>query len=1230
MKKLIASAFMCCVTFAWAQTLQQATIGGQTYHVYPYPENAVMGWHLERSLKKSEEISISVLDEYYGGEERPQKKSISKIIRKNSDYFFSNHYVMEVDITPALDPLPDGKYVQFYSGYFKFNAKDQRVFDDQKVAGYFEIKNNVLHGDAYWLNTLGDTVKFGKFHEGKKEGSWTLRTTPQINIYSAKAAQVYCAQKPSYVVEKSTFKNGVLNGVYEKYESGDLIQKGYFTDGKESGEWFIYDRVFDYDFIQKVASTKVVLKQHYTYATDTYVSHKPYIRQQILSYDFPRKYYVFSNYYEKPEIDFLLFWKYANTPEIDLELPEEAYNGYGEEMDMYGEYEGAEGSLDFPLDNYEDVTFVNGKMIEKSKLIDSVGIYNIYDGIYEEFYDNGKLKIRLEFKNGELMEEDTIFWENGKPFDVIYFDSIHQQYENRKYDFEGTLYEVNVYDTKGKFIKQTLDPYFRDKNILIGNEKAQLIEEPSYAASGNKRWHTFEVNHIDTLRTDKPLTGKITLEKKWYIDTNEWMHTVYDADQRLLTSTVKSCIGTLKNEYTSEFDSTFKTIRGTNVFYLQDLKLVETFNGNFEPMRQFGIQDSFPQSRIMNPFLFATTSEQILYYKDQPFSGKVQLLTTNESAISLAPNSIKIAVTNGNEKFAKKLDKEFEKHKKTGKSSYKDILSISENRLFHTSIISDFFPANQILNLFQDRTNYEDLSAMNTSSIVRIEGKMSQGKPEGIWRGFDRNNRVISECAFRNGSLHGKFKSYAYAMPKQKKKSDDMFEYEYEDPMAKFDSLPAKKVYFLQNELNFKNNMISGDEITYDWMGNIISKKTFVDGYEHGPAFERNRVFTIQLNYENGLADGKIISKLHLPGKDTIVIHELNVQSGSLQGESKSYHTNGKISKRGFFLNGMPIDDYEGYDTLGTRFHYVKFEYSFPVEEKIWESNQLSVRYLFDWRDSIYFQPTDLYESTSVEALLFSTGLADGIYNTPYMGRPSLVEKVGIDYHMTKYFPNDSISRDGALSRGKKVGCWQFFSYEGEKLYEVEYFDTILKINDTIQFKSKGILFDYDAKGNLLSKSYIIEKFEKYDCSHSDHYEVRQFYTFWQAHDSLHRIQGYVKNYYDNGTIQSEGTMKDGLPTGLWKFYDPFGKLNKVGEYALGKRTGRWLNGDLSKTKYLGDICLNPNMPNLEEQIKRQEKQLDIYIEYFKNGKLQRTEFYGLDLNDYEGNEMIEEGIEEK
>ena len=83
----------------------------------------------------------------------------------------------------------------------------------------------------------------------------------------------------------------------------------------------------------------------------------------------------------------------------------------------------------------------------------------------------------------------------------------------------------------------------------------------------------------------------------------------------------------------------------------------------------------------------------------------------------------------------------------------------------------------------------------------------------------------------------------------------------------------------------------------------------------------------------------------------------------------------------------------------------------------------------------------------------------------------------------------------------------------------------------------------------------------------------------------------------------------------------------------MGKRDGRWLGGDLSKTKYLGDICLNPNLPNLEEEIKYRENLLDIIITNYQLGKALNKEFYDVNMNNYGDEEEVdieEEMIEEE
>ena len=509
----------------------------------------------------------------------------------------------------------------------------------------------------------------------------------------------------------------------------------------------------------------------------------------------------------------------------------------------------------------------------------------------------------------------------------------------------------------------------------------------------------------------------------------------------------------------------------------------------------------------------------------------------------------------------------------------------------------------------EETNKYDEMK--EEPSAKSIVGNFKEGKPDGLWTIKDQYGAIQSEIPFTNGEINGVSKTYSTAFPVNKEEEY----YETENKYAA-DTFPKKKLNYLSYVENYKNGMLHGESVRYNWLGEVELKQNYVEGWKQGPAFERNNYAITKMNYLDDALDGYMQTYLTIKGQDSILLYDLNFQNGMLQGESKSYHTNGKLSKRGFFLNGQSIDDYEAYDSLGFKYHYVKFLYSFPIEEKIWEENELSVRYTFDWRDSIYFSPSDITSSESLEEMLADLGIGD--VDGEYYGRPSLVEKTGIDYHMTKYYPNDTIARDGEISAGKKVGCWKYYNYYGVLLNEVDYQDSIITLNDSIQFKSKGIITDYNEKGKPIRKSFIIEKFEKYDCSHTDHYEIRQLYTTWQANDTMKFKNGYVKNHYDNGVLQNEGRMENGLPTGVWKFYDPFGKLNQVGVYVMGKRDGRWLAGDLSKTKYLGDICLNPNLPDLEEEIKKRESQLDIVITNYQLGKALNKEFFDINWSEIE------------
>lgn len=57
--------------------------------------------------------------------------------------------------------------------------------------------------------------------------------------------------------------------------------------------------------------------------------------------------------------------------------------------------------------------------------------------------------------------------------------------------------------------------------------------------------------------------------------------------------------------------------------------------------------------------------------------------------------------------------------------------------------------------------------------------------------------------------------------------------------------------------------------------------------------------------------------------------------------------------------------------------------------------------------------------------------------------------------------------------------------------------------------------------------------------------------------------------------------------------------------------------------KYLGEICLNPNLPNLEKEKKYRENLLDVTIINYKLGKTVSKQFFDLNLNRY--SDMIDD-----
>ncbi|NRA11053.1 MAG: hypothetical protein HRT57_03750 [Crocinitomicaceae bacterium] len=1162
-------------------------------------------------------------ESYYDDYKYMEKSKFKKAVRKNPYPLLTQEYSVERDITPVLDQIPEGDYIQYYDSYCQMDKKGNCDWIDSTIAGYFTIKNNVLHGEATWVGLKGDTLKHGYFVNGVKEGIWTI-THHSNERMSEEQAELYISRgypDIDTVHQVTEFKGGAKNGIYSFTRTpGIPSAQGHYIDNEESGEWLFRVGKGDeyFETPDEAANQDLTrIERHYTLNDDDSLVVKPLVIRKGLmgAWNYDQELFNFFTEYGLGDLPREMY-EPAFERQIDLDLEEEKNDNRDYEEDYYYEgnyYEEELGGEHFLREQATIYDPVEEETKKRGVVFDSIGAYPGFIGDYEKFYPNGQLMFKYEFPNGVLKEEPNIYWDNGTIHDEVNFIADSNHYLRNIYDYDGKIMDALVYDELGDFVKH-VEGIVIEKFITLDGMQ---IRDHEYGSS----WY---YNIADSLYED-PMTEKVLNNRSWSkLDTTKLWEGYYDPTDRTRTIITYAVDGTEMYNLSAQFSENFESWTGKGIHYFGELELDIIKSASF---REESEKDSIPQGHVPRMFRsFDITNDYTLKRNGEFYTGPLKIDLTKKK---LAIKKDVVVEMNGYNFDGDKAMKDFMDYRYNSKR--KASLALEMSRVNASMIVTgsaqslfsgifapllvDFFNFHRPYGYGRDYDYYGDEKPKKTkkkdeeAQIEIVEGSMFEGKPIGIWTSYDQFGKTMLEVPFDKGEANGQVKYYDYA------KAYDPERYYYERDQ---DTFPEKRMYYLSKTVDYVNGNMDGKEIRYDWTGTIIAEANYEEGYQHGESMERNKIATSISQYQDDHLDGYVRTYLTLPGQDSLLLYDLLFQKGALQGESKSYHTNGEISKRGFFLAGEPIDDYEGFDTLGFRYHYVKFEFSYPVEEKIWEENELSVRYMFDWEDSIRFSPINITESESIEILLMDYGFNDEYANQPYFGRPSLVAKGGIDYRLTKYYPNDTIARDGTISKGRKSGEWDYYSYEGEKLCQINYFDSIISLNDSIQYASKGIYTEINAQGDTLYESYIIEKFERYDCSHSDHYETRQLKTIWEANDSIGRMNGDVINYYDNGTIQSAGKMKDGVPSGEWRFYDPNGKLNKYGVYVLGKRNGRWLSGDLSKTKYLGEICLNPNMPDLEDEIKFRENMLDIEIIYYRLGKSLHTEMYDINMNYHE------------
>lgn len=252
------------------------------------------------------------------------------------------------------------------------------------------------------------------------------------------------------LTEMITFKAGIRHGDYLRTRNAQLIEKGSFLNDKQNGTWEMYGlkevkkQNEKGEWVTETKKNDYILLERYTLRSDKQRGKGLMFRTDVIHESFrygSEEENLFFN-------DTLFEFGSQNFPNFDyfftilekeenFELPEEAYESYegGEgayrdEM-MYGEYDEYGDVMDSTFSRYDNYQYIDGKRYRINQLIDSLGYLYDYEGVMESYHRNGQLRFRLEVKNGTLVEESPVYFDNGQVANEIVFLKDSNRYEQR-------------------------------------------------------------------------------------------------------------------------------------------------------------------------------------------------------------------------------------------------------------------------------------------------------------------------------------------------------------------------------------------------------------------------------------------------------------------------------------------------------------------------------------------------------------------------------------------------------------------------------------------------------------------------------------------------------------------------------------------------------------------------------------------------------------------------------
>lgn len=421
-----------------------------------------------------------------------------------------------------------------------------------------------------------------------------------------------------------------------------------------------------------------------------------------------------------------------------------------------------------------------------------------------------------------------------------------------------------------------------------------------------------------------------------------------------------------------------------------------------------------------------------------------------------------------------------------------------------------------------------------------VDGRVSKtasytkGKLNGVTVSYYQNGNKKEEETYVDDERHGRYKRYHWngTLAEEGEYDHDVqqgYWYTYND----LDNL-VETEYYLDGEkhgtniLYFANgnkhrviNWKKGEELgfaEYDTTGKIIQDLVFQPG-KPNPIIEKNGA---------GLADREItLVNNYLQGAEIIYYPNHRVQSktwfknGLLDSLKTTFHSNGKKSREGYFLNDEVEGTWKNYDRYGNLAsinHYTEGS-SNGIDSFFSDSNKPVLETIIPFRDGERHGWLEKYTHTG--ELMFKYHYIDGLitaytYQLPdgKLSPEIPVENSGKMVTLKSYYQNGKVSCEGGYQNG---------DYEGKR---------------TLYFPDGKVYF---------------ETTYRYGESHGDE---KEYYPNGQLNTSRHYengdLQGRQQKFSESGVLLEDESYYHGYLHGPSRYYDEHGKLLQTITYYWG------------------------------------------------------------------------------